>query len=77
MTALNHRLILLYLIPIQAMFGKFPKPFLLQKYNLSQFNELLTAVKQGNMRGYIDIKQCKERETRIWALVKLALTQLS
>lgn len=29
------------------MFSKFPKPFLLQKYKLTQFNELLNSVKQG------------------------------
>jgi len=48
----NKRLILLYLIPIQAMFGRFPKPYLLQKYNLPQFNDLLTAVKQGNLKTF-------------------------
>ena len=47
---LSSRLILLYLIPIQAMFSKFPKPRLLQKYNLPQFIDILTAVKQGTER---------------------------
>jgi hypothetical protein len=49
----NKRLILLYLIPIQAMFSKFPKPRLLQKYNLPQFADILTAVKQGDLRTFI------------------------
>lgn len=49
----NKRLILLYLIPIQAMFSKFPKPYLLQKYKLTQFAELLNSVKQGNLRAFV------------------------
>jgi len=45
----NKRLILLYLIPVEMLLGRLPKPELLKKYSLTQFLDVVNAVKTGNM----------------------------
>eukprot|EP01126_Amoeba_proteus_P064782 TRINITY_DN9106_c0_g1_i4.p1 TRINITY_DN9106_c0_g1~~TRINITY_DN9106_c0_g1_i4.p1 ORF type:complete len:402 (-),score=58.08 TRINITY_DN9106_c0_g1_i4:43-1248(-) len=48
----NKRLLLMYLIPVEALLGKMPSPLLLQKYKLPQFLEILSAVKSGDIVGF-------------------------
>eukprot|EP01112_Ceratiomyxa_fruticulosa_P019056 TRINITY_DN6178_c0_g1_i1.p1 TRINITY_DN6178_c0_g1~~TRINITY_DN6178_c0_g1_i1.p1 ORF type:complete len:435 (-),score=69.18 TRINITY_DN6178_c0_g1_i1:181-1485(-) len=48
----NKQLILMYLIPINVMFGTLPTTALLMKYNLPQFDKLLKAVKMGDLRSF-------------------------
>ncbi|CAK1599012.1 unnamed protein product [Parnassius mnemosyne] len=47
----NKRLILTYLIPVKMLLGFMPSKLLLQKYDLMQFWDLVSAVKDGNLRG--------------------------
>ncbi|CAG0923690.1 unnamed protein product [Notodromas monacha] len=46
----NKRKILMYLLPAKMILGQMPKLFILKKYNLEQFEEVVLAVKQGNVR---------------------------
>ncbi|CAH4038218.1 unnamed protein product [Pieris brassicae] len=46
----NKRLILTYLIPVKMLLGFMPAKRLLHKYDLLQFWDLVTAVKNGNLR---------------------------
>lgn len=46
----NKRLILTYLIPVKILLGYVPKKFVLEKYDLLQFWDLIQAVVQGNLR---------------------------
>jgi hypothetical protein len=48
----NKRLILLYLVPARALLGIMPTNALLQKYRLTQFEDLLQAVKRGDVGGF-------------------------
>jgi len=50
----NKRLILLYLTPVELLLGRFPTEYVLQKYSLSQFVDLMISVQQGNLRGFLD-----------------------
>ena len=46
----NKRLILIYLVPLNLLFGRLPKPRLLQKYQLAEFESVTEAVKTGNLQ---------------------------
>lgn len=45
----NKRSILTYLIPVKMLLGHMPTRQVLEKYDLMQFNEVVQAVKQGNL----------------------------
>jgi len=45
----NKRQILTYLIPVKMLLGHMPTQQVLQKYDLMQFDEVVQAVKQGNL----------------------------
>ncbi|XP_049870191.1 PCI domain-containing protein 2 homolog [Pectinophora gossypiella] len=47
----NKRLILTYLVPVKMLLGFMPAKILLQKYDLMQFWDLVSAVKNGDLRG--------------------------
>ncbi|KAI8424505.1 hypothetical protein MSG28_002968 [Choristoneura fumiferana] len=47
----NKRLILTYLVPVKMLLGFMPARDLLQKYDLMQFWDLVSAVKNGDLRG--------------------------
>lgn len=47
----NKRLILTYLVPVKMLLGFMPVKHLLQKYDLMQFWDLVSAVKNGDLRG--------------------------
>ncbi|CAI4228604.1 unnamed protein product [Auanema sp. JU1783] len=49
----NKRLILIYLIPVKMFLGHMPSPFLLHKYQLDDFHDVVEAVKDGNL-GKLD-----------------------
>ena len=44
----NKRSILIYLIPVKMLLGHMPSQDLLVKYDLLQFQDIVTSVKQGN-----------------------------
>ncbi|CAK5023027.1 unnamed protein product [Meloidogyne enterolobii] len=46
----NKRLILMYLIPVKMFLGHMPTQQLLLNYNLQQFSDVVTSVKDGNLR---------------------------
>ena len=46
----NKRRILIYLIPVKVSLGNMPKLELLRKYNLSEFEGIVTSVKHGDIR---------------------------
>lgn len=46
----NKRRILIYLIPVKMLRGYLPKPSLLQRYNLPEFQDVVTSVRQGNVK---------------------------
>jgi len=45
----NKRSILIYLIPVKMLLGHMPSLDLLAKYDLLQFKDIVTSVKQGNL----------------------------
>lgn len=45
----NKRQILINLIPVKILLGQMPKANLLVKYDLTQFEEVMKAVKEGNL----------------------------
>lgn len=45
----NKRLILIYLIPVKMLLGYMPSPAVLEKYDLTQFTDVVQAVQQGNI----------------------------
>lgn len=45
----NKRLILINLIPVKMLLGHMPSKALLQKYDLTQFSEVVNAVTEGNL----------------------------
>ncbi|CAH2243256.1 PCI domain-containing protein 2 homolog [Pararge aegeria] len=47
----NKRLILTYLIPVKMLLGYMPTEDLLEKYDLLQFLDLISVVKNGDLRG--------------------------
>uniref|UniRef100_A0A914I1U1 CSN12-like protein n=1 Tax=Globodera rostochiensis TaxID=31243 RepID=A0A914I1U1_GLORO len=46
----NKRLILMYLIPVKMFLGHMPTQQLLMRHNLGQFADVVTSVKDGNLR---------------------------
>jgi len=48
----NKRLILLYLISVRMLHGTYPNQQLLTKYDLNQFNQVVEAVKSGNLPSF-------------------------
>ncbi|XP_034829645.1 PCI domain-containing protein 2 homolog [Maniola hyperantus] len=56
----NKRLILTYLIPVKMLLGYMPKENLLKKYDLLQFLDLITMVKNGDLRGIDKIMEQHE-----------------
>ncbi|KAK7073186.1 PCI domain-containing protein 2 [Halocaridina rubra] len=46
----NKRRILIYLIPVKMLLGYLPKDYIMQRYNLAEFREVVSAVRQGNVR---------------------------
>ncbi|CAG2175819.1 unnamed protein product, partial [Oppiella nova] len=50
----NHRLILIYLIPVKMLLGHMPSDHLLDKYRLQEFAPVIEAVKAGNVRRLDD-----------------------
>lgn len=47
----NKRLILIFLIPVKMLIGVMPTTHLLRQHDLMQFEEVVRAVKQGNLRA--------------------------
>ncbi|KAJ0178686.1 hypothetical protein K1T71_005461 [Dendrolimus kikuchii] len=47
----NKRLILTYLVPVKMLLGFMPAKHLLEKYDLMQFWDLVSVVKNGDLRG--------------------------
>ncbi|XP_026497015.1 PCI domain-containing protein 2 [Vanessa tameamea] len=56
----NKRLILTYLIPVKMLLGYMPTRALLQKYDLLQFWDLTSVVKNGDLRGIDRIMEMHE-----------------
>ncbi|XP_050343447.1 PCI domain-containing protein 2 [Nymphalis io] len=56
----NKRLILTYLIPVKMLLGYMPTRGLLQKYDLLQFWDLTSVVKNGDLRGIDRIMEMHE-----------------
>jgi len=48
----NKRKILQFLIPVKLLLGKFPKPRLLVKYKLHQFEQIIKAVVTGQLKSF-------------------------
>ncbi len=48
----NKRLILIYLIPVKMLLGYIPKKEVLERYNVMQFHDLATAMREGNVRKF-------------------------
>jgi len=48
----NKRLILIFLITVKMVLGVMPSMYLLQKYDLMQFSELVQAVKDGDLQRF-------------------------
>ncbi|XP_045127999.1 PCI domain-containing protein 2-like isoform X1 [Portunus trituberculatus] len=46
----NKRRILIYLIPVKMLRGYLPKPSVLERYNLPEFQDVVTSVRQGNVK---------------------------
>jgi len=51
----NKRLILLYLIPVKMFLGQLPTQTLLDKYGLGCFQELVLALKDGNLKRFVQV----------------------
>ncbi|XP_023940759.1 PCI domain-containing protein 2 homolog [Bicyclus anynana] len=56
----NKRLILTYLIPVKMLLGYMPTVGLLEKYDLLQFLELISTVKNGDLRGIDSVMEKHE-----------------
>ncbi|VFQ83015.1 unnamed protein product [Cuscuta campestris] len=46
----NVRMILKYLIPVKLSIGILPKTFLLEKYNLNEYSNIVLALRRGDLR---------------------------
>ena len=57
----NKRHILTYLIPVKMLLGQMPNHAILQKYDLMQFDEVVKAVKQGNLLRLNSALEANER----------------
>lgn len=56
----NKRLILTYLVPVKMLLGFMPAVHLLEKYDLMQFWDLVSAVKKGDLRGIDEVMENHE-----------------
>ena len=57
----NKRSILIYLTPVKMLLGHMPSQDLLSKYDLLQFRDVVTSVKQGNLLKLNDALEKNER----------------
>lgn len=57
----NKRSILIYLIPVKMLLGHMPQTQLLKKYDLLQFQEVVAAVKQGNLLRLNEALEANEK----------------
>jgi COP9 signalosome complex subunit 12 len=48
----NEHIILTYLIPVKALTGKFPSAWILDKYELGEYKEMIAVIKQGNIKEF-------------------------
>lgn len=56
----NCRLILIYLVPVKMLLGYMPKKEVLERYDVLQFHELASAIKDGNVRRFDEVIQRHE-----------------
>ncbi|CAH1173774.1 unnamed protein product [Phaedon cochleariae] len=56
----NKRLILIYLVPIKMLLGYVPSRYVLEKYDVIQFWDLVQAVCQGNLRLFDELLEQHE-----------------
>lgn len=56
----NKRLILIYLVPVKMLLGYIPSKQVLEKYDVTEFWELVQAVCQGNLRLFDEIMEKHE-----------------
>lgn len=54
------RLILIYLVPVKMLLGYMPKKEVLERYDVLQFHELASAIKNGNVRRFDEVIQRHE-----------------
>jgi nuclear mRNA export protein PCID2/THP1 len=69
----NKRLILIYLVPVKMLLGYMPRKETMLKFNVPQFYELSSALKQGNVRAFDDVMQKYEAffiDTGIYIIVE-------
>ncbi|XP_004933693.1 PCI domain-containing protein 2 homolog [Bombyx mandarina] len=71
----NKRLILTYLVPVKMLLGFMPAKYLLEKYDLLQFWDLISAVKNGDLRG-IDMVMEEHEKFFITAGIYLIVEKL-
>ncbi|XP_037033737.1 PCI domain-containing protein 2 homolog isoform X2 [Bradysia coprophila] len=56
----NKRLILIYLVPVKMLLGYMPRKEVLERYDVLQFHELASAIKDGNVRRFDEVIQRHE-----------------
>ena len=56
----NKRLILIYLVPVKMLLGYMPKKEILERFDVLQFHELASALKEGNVRKFDQVIQKHE-----------------
>lgn len=69
----NKRMILIYLIPVKMLLGIMPRQATLEKYDLMQFLDLISALKQGNVRKLDQVIEDQQRffiDTGIYLIVE-------
>ena len=59
----NRRRILLFLIPVALLHGRYPRPQLLQRYGLTVFQPLIRAVRHGNLGEFVSEL---DRRAELW-----------
>ncbi|CAL1294117.1 unnamed protein product [Larinioides sclopetarius] len=71
----NKQLILIFLITVKMVLGVMPSMFLLQKYELMQFAELVKAVKDGDLQRFGKALEANEDFFIKWG-IRLVLEKL-
>ncbi|XP_018566610.1 PCI domain-containing protein 2 [Anoplophora glabripennis] len=56
----NKRLILIYLVPVKMLLGYIPSKIVLEKYDVTQFWDLVQAVCQGNLKLFDELMEMHE-----------------
>ncbi|XP_060524402.1 PCI domain-containing protein 2 [Cylas formicarius] len=56
----NKRLVLIYLVPVKMLLGYIPSKKVLEKYNVTEFWDLVQAVCQGNLKWFDEIMEIHE-----------------